>query len=89
MITVIDYGAGNIGSVLNMNKHVCGTAEVARDAQGVLGAIELNKHPARVTVNGHEQIEPDGYVGHRAGAISSPKCNSHFSGWKLRVDGLL
>jgi hypothetical protein len=22
-------------------------------------------------------------------AISSPKCNSHFSGWKLRVDGLL
>ena len=22
-------------------------------------------------------------------AISSPKCNSAFSGWKLRVDGLL
>ena len=22
-------------------------------------------------------------------AVSSPKCNSHFSGWKLRVDGPL
>jgi hypothetical protein len=44
-----------------------GAAVVACDAQGVFGAIELNKHPARVTVNGHEHIEPDGYVGHRAG----------------------
>lgn len=41
MITVIDYGAGNIGSVLNMIKHVGGTAEVARDAQGVLGARKI------------------------------------------------
>lgn len=41
MITVIDYGAGNIGSVLNMIKHVGGTAEVARDSQGVLGARKV------------------------------------------------
>lgn len=41
MITVIDYGAGNIGSVLNMIKHVGGAAEVTRDAQGVLGARKI------------------------------------------------
>jgi len=41
MITVIDYGAGNIGSVLNMIKHVGGTAEVARDAAGVLAASKI------------------------------------------------
>jgi glutamine amidotransferase len=41
MITVIDYGAGNIGSVLNMIKHVGGIAEVARDAQGVLSASKI------------------------------------------------
>lgn len=41
MITVIDYGAGNIGSVLNMIKHVGGTAEVARDATGVLAAKKI------------------------------------------------
>jgi glutamine amidotransferase len=41
MITVIDYGAGNIGSVLNMIKHVGGTAEVARDAEGVLAARKI------------------------------------------------
>lgn len=40
-ITVIDYGAGNIGSVLNMIKHVGGTAEVARDASGVLDAKKI------------------------------------------------
>lgn len=41
MITVIDYGAGNIGSVLNMIKHVGGTAEVAREASGVLCARKI------------------------------------------------
>lgn len=41
VITVIDYGAGNIGSVLNMIKHVGGAAEVARDAHGVLGARKI------------------------------------------------
>lgn len=41
MITVIDYGAGNIGSVLNMIKHVGGMAEVARDAAGVLAASKI------------------------------------------------
>jgi glutamine amidotransferase len=41
MITVIDYGAGNIGSVLNMIKHVGGRAEVARDAPSVLGASKI------------------------------------------------
>lgn len=41
MITVIDYGAGNIGSVLNMIKHVGGKAEVARDAEGVLAAQKI------------------------------------------------
>lgn len=41
MITIIDYGAGNIGSVLNMIRHVGGQAEVARDAAGVLGAGKI------------------------------------------------
>ena len=41
MITVIDYGAGNIGSVLNMIKHVGGKAEVGRDAEGVLAAQKI------------------------------------------------
>lgn len=41
MITVIDYGAGNIGSVLNMIKHVGGLATVARDAAGVLSAEKI------------------------------------------------
>lgn len=38
MITIIDYGAGNIGSVLNMIRHVGGLAEVTGNAAGVLGA---------------------------------------------------
>jgi glutamine amidotransferase len=41
VITVIDYGAGNIGSVLNMIKHVGGLATVARDAAGVLAAEKI------------------------------------------------
>jgi glutamine amidotransferase len=41
MITVVDYGAGNIGSVVNMIKHVGGTAEVVRDPSGVLGAGKI------------------------------------------------
>ncbi len=40
-ITVIDYGASNIGSVLNMIKHVGGTAEVARDPRAVVGARKI------------------------------------------------
>lgn len=41
MITIIDYGAGNIGSVLNMIRHVGGQAEVMGDAAGVLGAKKI------------------------------------------------
>lgn len=41
MISIIDYGAGNIGSVLNMIKHVGGRAEVVSDASGVLGAEKI------------------------------------------------
>lgn len=41
MITIIDYGAGNIGSVLNMIRHVGGKAEVTGDAAGVLGAKKI------------------------------------------------
>lgn len=41
MITIIDYGAGNIGSVLNMIRHVGGQAEVTGDASGVLGAKKI------------------------------------------------
>ncbi len=41
MITIVDYGAGNIGSVLNMIKHVGGLATVARDAAGVLSADKI------------------------------------------------
>lgn len=41
MVTVIDYGAGNIGSVLNMIKHVGGTAEVVSNAAGVLEAKKI------------------------------------------------
>ncbi len=41
MITIIDYGAGNIGSVLNMIKHVGGEAGVASNAAGVLAATKI------------------------------------------------
>ncbi len=41
MITIIDYGAGNIGSVLNMIRHVGGVADVARDPAGVLAARKI------------------------------------------------
>ncbi len=41
MISVIDYGAGNIGSVLNMIKHVGGTAQVVSNAAGVLEAKKI------------------------------------------------
>lgn len=40
-MVVIDYGAGNIGSVLNMIKHVGGTAVVAKDAAGVKSAKKI------------------------------------------------
>lgn len=41
MITIIDYGAGNIGSVLNMIRHVGGQAEVTGTSAGVLGAKKI------------------------------------------------
>lgn len=41
MITVVDYGTGNIGSVLNMIKHMGGRAEVTGNATGVLGANKI------------------------------------------------
>jgi glutamine amidotransferase len=41
VITIIDYGAGNIGSVLNMIRHVGGQAEVTGDAADVLGAKKI------------------------------------------------
>lgn len=41
MITIIDYGAGNIGSVLNMIRHVGGQAAVARDVAGVMAAEKI------------------------------------------------
>lgn len=41
MITVIDYGTGNIGSVLNMIKHVGGQAEVTGEPGGVLRATKI------------------------------------------------
>lgn len=41
MITIIDYGAGNIGSVLNMIRHVGGKAEVASEASAVLAAEKI------------------------------------------------
>ncbi len=41
MITIIDYGAGNIGSVLNMIRHVGEQAEVTGDPAGVLGAKKI------------------------------------------------
>lgn len=41
MITVIDYGAGNIGSVLNMIRHVGGEATVTSDPTGVLAAQKI------------------------------------------------
>jgi glutamine amidotransferase len=41
VITIIDYGAGNIGSVLNMIKHVGGEASVANSAAGVLVAEKI------------------------------------------------
>ena len=41
MITIIDYGAGNIGSVLNMIRHVGGQAEVAAGAAAVLAADKI------------------------------------------------
>lgn len=41
IITIIDYGAGNIGSVLNMIRHVGGKAEVASEASAVLAAEKI------------------------------------------------
>jgi len=41
IITIIDYGAGNIGSVLNMIRYVGGKAEVTSEAPVVLAADKI------------------------------------------------
>ena len=41
LITIIDYGAGNIGSVLNMIRYVGGKAEVASDPLVVRAAEKI------------------------------------------------
>lgn len=41
MITVVNYGAGNIGAVLNMLRHIGVQAHVAVDARGVLAAEKI------------------------------------------------
>jgi glutamine amidotransferase len=41
MITIVDYGVGNIGSVLNMIRNVGGKAIVAENAADLLGAGKI------------------------------------------------
>jgi glutamine amidotransferase len=41
MITIIDYGMGNIGSVSNMIRHVGGASTITGDPVGVAGADKL------------------------------------------------
>jgi len=41
IVTIIDYGAGNIGSVLNMVRHVGGNAEVTSDPSVVAAAEKI------------------------------------------------
>lgn len=41
MITVIDYGMGNIGSILNMLRHLDIPSSVAKDGHGILSAEKL------------------------------------------------
>jgi len=41
LITVIDYGAGNIGSVLNMIRHVGGKAELTSEPVGIRAAEKI------------------------------------------------
>lgn len=41
LISVLNYGSGNIGSVLNMIRHVGGQAEVMEDAAGVMSAKKI------------------------------------------------
>ena len=40
-MVVVDYGAGNIGSVLNMIQHVGGQAQVAKDKTSILRARKI------------------------------------------------
>lgn len=40
-VAIVDYGVGNIGSVVNMIKHVGGSARVVRDIQDLLGAHKI------------------------------------------------
>jgi imidazole glycerol-phosphate synthase subunit HisH len=41
MITIIDYGAGNVGSVLNMVKHVGGQARTVSDAASLMKSSKI------------------------------------------------
>jgi glutamine amidotransferase len=41
MLTIIDYGIGNVGSILNMIKKVGGSAQVTSDAQTISKAEKL------------------------------------------------
>ncbi len=41
MITLLNYGCGNVGSILNMIRHVGGQAEVTGDPVAVLGAKKI------------------------------------------------
>jgi glutamine amidotransferase len=41
MITVVDYGMGNLGSILNMLKKIGAGARVAPDPEGVMAASKL------------------------------------------------
>lgn len=41
MITIVDYGLGNVGSVLNMFKKIGGPAEVTADLEKIRGAKKL------------------------------------------------
>jgi glutamine amidotransferase len=63
MISVIDYGAGNIGSVLNMIKHVGGQAEIARDGMSVLNASKILLPGVGSFDNAMMRLEALGLVG--------------------------
>ena len=79
------------------DEHVSGhgavraVAEEVLDAQVLLDPFEEQFDlPATLVERGDRQRWQCRVVGQEdERAISSPKCNSHFSGWMLRVDGLL
>jgi imidazole glycerol-phosphate synthase subunit HisH len=41
MITIIDYGIGNLGSILNMFRYIGANAEIARDVQTIARANKI------------------------------------------------